>query len=277
MLITGASSGIGAATLRLFARRGYRVIGTCRDAERVSAKWSADRFFGDLPMPTLISADLAKPGDVETLFEKSNQALGGIDILLNNAGMGELGAVEETSPEFARQIFEVNFFAAARLTQLVLPFMRAKQFGVILNLGSIVHSLQFPFKALYCASKSALSSYTLSLRHEVSPYGIRVHLFEPGWVRSAFHDRLRPVMKPESVYSHRLKPFLDFSRDRDPRTTDSEDVARILADTVDNPKAPVRIAVGSDAKKFFFASRFLTHAMQDRILQWKLVKKGGKL
>jgi short-subunit dehydrogenase len=277
MLITGASSGIGAAALRLFASQGYRVLGTCRNPESTLAKWKSENYFDGIPLPTLLEADLAIPGEVEVLHRRAKAALDGIDILLNNAGMGELGAVEETSPDFARQIFEVNFFAAARLTQLVLPAMRAKQSGILLNMGSIVHSLQFPFKALYCASKSALSSYTLSLRHEVSPYGIRVHLFEPGWVQSQFHERLQPVLKPGSVYAPRLKPFLDFSRDRNPKTTKSEAVAHILLKTVQNPNAPVRIPVGSDAKTFFLASRFLSHAMQDRILQWKLVRKNVAL
>jgi short-subunit dehydrogenase len=142
-------------------------------------------------------------------------------------------------------------------------------------MGSIVFSLQFPFKAQYCAAKSALSAFTLSLRHEVKPHGIRVHLLEPGWVRSEFHSRLKPVAPAGSPYAARLAPFLDYSRDRDPRVIDGEGVARVLLVTLENPKAPVRIAVGDDAKKFFLVSRFLSHAMLDRLLGWKLGRKGA--
>jgi short-subunit dehydrogenase len=145
---------------------------------------------------------------------------------------------------------------------------------VILQLGSIVFSLQFPFKAQYCASKAALSGFTLSLRHEVKPFGIRVHLLEPGWVRSEFHRRLQPVCPPGSAYAGRLKPFLDYSRDQDPRVPDGARVARVILETLRNPKAPVRIAVGSDAKKFFRVSRFLSHNLMDKILGWKLSRKG---
>jgi short-subunit dehydrogenase len=265
-LVTGASSGIGLSAARLFAAQGYAVVGTCRHPETLKEKPAG---------VTYVAADLADPNAVERLHREAESILGGIDVLVNNAGMGELGAVEDTEMDFARRMFEINYFAAVRLTQLVLPGMRARQSGAILNLGSIVHSLQFPFKAQYCASKSALSGFTLSLRHEVSPHGIRVHLFEPGWVRSDFHNRLVPSTQSGSPYANRLKPFLDYSRDSDPRIPDGEAVARVLLSTLENRKAPVRIAVGAEAKKFFFVSRFLTHNLVDRILHYKLVKKSG--
>lgn len=152
--------------------------------------------------------------------------------------------------------------------------MRERKFGAILNLGSIVHDLQFPFKAQYCASKSALTGFTLALRYEVYPYGIRVHLFEPGWVRSAFHERMQPVIKAASPYVKRLKPFLDFSRDTDPKIPDGLAVAKIILETFENPKAPVRVAVGAEAKKFRVARRFLSNRMLDKLLLSKLAKKG---
>ena len=128
----------------------------------------------------------------------------------------------------------------------------------------------------YCASKSALTGFTLSLRYELHPHRIRVHILEPGWVRSEFHDRLRPVVKDGSPYAPRLKPFLDFTRDSDPRIPDGRAVAEIILSTLRNPKAPVRIAVGPEAKKFRIARRFLSNAMLDRLLLWKLSRKGDK-
>ncbi len=275
VLITGASSGIGAATARLLASHGYQVIGSCRNPLAAASRLGVEKP-EDLPF-ALLPADLADPPQVERLFHEAEQKWGGIDILINNAGLGELGAVEDTSLADAREMFEVNYFSAVRLTQLALPAMRSRRQGAILQLGSIVHSLQFPFKAQYCASKSALSSFSLALRHEVFPYGIRVHLFEPGWVRSDFHNRLRPALKENSPYAARLKPFLDYGRDQDPRIPDGEDVARVILATLENEKAPVRIAVGAEAKRFFRLSRFLSHQMVDRILRWKLLKKGGTL
>jgi short-subunit dehydrogenase len=275
VLITGAGSGIGLAAAHLFAARGYQVVGTCRDPESAKQRWLAAGNSSATVLPfALIAADLAKADQVDRLFQSAQALLGGIDVLINNAGQGELGAVEDTPMESAREMFEVNYFAPVRLTQLVLAGMRQRKAGAILNLGSIVFSLQFPFKAQYCASKSAFSAFTLSLRHEVLPHGIRVHLFEPGWVRSEFHNRLR-VADGSSPYAARLKPFLDFSRDLDPRIPNGHDVAQVLLATLENPQAPVRVAVGGEAKKFFIASRFLSHHMVDRILRWKLGKKGG--
>lgn len=262
ILITGASSGIGLAAARLLTSQGHHVVGTCRDPSSVP----------DAGFP-LVAMDQADPVSVQRGFAEAKVLLGSVDVLVNNAGAGELGAVEDTGLDAARRLFEVNYFSAVELTRLSLPEMRARGAGVIVQIGSIVHSLQFPFKAQYCASKSALTGFSLALRHEVKPYGIRVHVLEPGWVRSAFHARLEPVMPPGSVYADRLKPFTDYRRDADPRVIDGAGVAQIIAETIANPKAPVRIAVGADARKFFRISRFLSHAMIDRIVGWKLARK----
>jgi len=260
--VTGASSGIGLALARLLVARGHAVAGTCRDPSRVP----------DAGFP-LVAMDQSDPAAVARGHAEARRLLGPIDVLVNNAGMGELGAVEDTGLAAARRLFEVNYFSAVELTRLCLPEMRTRGRGAILNVGSIVHSLQFPFKAQYCASKSALSGFTLALRHEVKPHGIRVHLFEPGWVRSAFHARLEPVAPEGSAYAARLAPFTDYSRDADPRVIDGEGVARVIVATLENPRAPVRVAVGGDAKKFFRVSRFLSHAMVDRLVGWKLARK----
>jgi NAD(P)-dependent dehydrogenase (short-subunit alcohol dehydrogenase family) len=264
VLITGASSGIGLEAARLLAARGYKVVGTCRHPDSAPI----------VPGVTLVTMDQSDPLSVERGFSAAQDLLGSIDILINNAGSGELGAVEDTPEAEARRLFEVNYFSAAQLTRLCLPGMRRQGSGVIVQLGSIVFSLQFPFKAQYCASKAALSGFTLSLRHEVKPFGIRVHLLEPGWVRSEFHRRLQPHSPPGSAYAERLKPFLNYARDTDPRVPDGAHVAKVILDTIENPKAPVRIPVGADAKKFFRVSRILSHAMLDRILGWKLSRKG---
>lgn len=274
VLITGASSGIGLATARLLASKGYRVAGTTRDPEHTLSRMAA--LSGALNF-ALIPMDLRDPGSVEAGWAAAGKALGGgVDILINNAGRGELGSVEDTPLKNAREMFEVNYFSAVQLVKLALPGMRERGSGAILNLGSIVHDLQFPFKAQYCASKSALTGFSLSLRYEVHPYGIRVHILEPGWVRSAFHDRLKPVVVAGSPYAERLAPFLDFSRDSDPRIPDGHAVAKVILETLENPKAPVRIAVGGEARKFRIARRFLSNAMLDRLLLWKLSRKGSK-
>jgi NAD(P)-dependent dehydrogenase (short-subunit alcohol dehydrogenase family) len=275
VLLTGASSGIGKAAALRLARAGYQVVGTARDPEAAAARIEAE-IGGKLPF-TLAAMDLAVPDSIEAGYARALAALGGIDILVNNAGMGELGSVEDTPLRDSRRMFEVNYFGPVALVKLAVPGMRARGQGVIVQLGSIVHDLQFPFKATYCASKSALTGFSMSLRYELYPHGIRVHILEPGWVRSEFHDRLRPAGGPSSPYAHRLKPFLDFSRDSDPEIPDGDFVARIIQDAIEDPATPVRVPVGREAKTFRLARRFLSNAMLDRLLLRKLAKKGEAL
>lgn len=275
VLITGASSGIGLASARLLASAGYAVVGACRNPE--SARAALEQETGTRLPFHLVAMDLADPAAVERGWNGAIQLLGGIDVLINNAGTGELGSVEDTDLADSRRMFEVNYFGPVALVKKALPLMRAQGRGVIVNLGSIVHDLQFPFKATYCASKSALTGFSLSLRYEVHPYGIRVHVLEPGWVRSEFHERLRPVTKPGSPYAPRLTPFLDFSRDSDPRIIDGAGVAEVIRKVIEDPASPVRVAVGGEARKFRVARRFLSNAMLDRLLLWKLAKKGEAL
>ena len=274
VLLTGASSGIGLASAYLLSDRGYQVVGAVRDPQALRQRLTRER--GAAPAFQLVRMDLTDPASVDSGFAEALSLLGGIDILINNAGQGELGSVEDTDLVDSRALFEVNYFSVVRLVKLVVPAMRARGSGIVLNLGSIVHDLQFPFKAQYCASKSALTGFTLSLRYELHPHRIRVHILEPGWVRSEFHNRLRPVIKDGSPYAPRLKPFLDFSRDSDPAIPDGRAVAEIILATLENPKAPVRIPVGREARKFRLARRFLSNAMLDRLLLRKLSKKGDQ-
>ena len=264
VFITGASSGIGLATARLFASHGYNVVGACRHPDTAPS----------ISGVRLIAMDQTDPVSVEKGFAEVLAHLGHIDILINNAGVGELEAVEESTQEQARRLFEVNYFSAVQLTRLCISGMRERGRGAILQLGSIVFSLQFPFKAQYCASKAALSAFSLSLRQEVHPFGIRVHLFEPGWVRSAFHERMHPVLRENSPYAEKIRLFLDFSRDRNPNVPDGDHVAQVILKILENPEAPVRVTVGADARRFFRVNRFLSHQMLDRILRWKLSRKG---
>jgi NAD(P)-dependent dehydrogenase (short-subunit alcohol dehydrogenase family) len=271
VLITGASSGVGLAAARLLSRAGYLVAGTARDPEAVKAREKE-------PLPfTLVAMDLCDPASIDRGWAAAVEILGGVDVLVNNAGSGELGAVEDTDLEASRRLFEVNYFGAVNLVKKAVPGMRERKRGVIIQLGSIVHDLQFPFKANYCASKSALTSFSLSLRYEVHPHGIRVHILEPGWIRSEFHNRLNKVFKPGSVYLDRLKPYLDFTRDQDTRIPDGDAVARVLKEVLENPRAPVRVAVGPEAKKYRLVRRILSNAMLDKLLLWKLAKKGQAL
>ena len=171
VVITGASSGIGEACARHLAGWGMRVYGLSR---RVPALTPS------LPQLTHLVADVTDDQSVNEAIRGIYEAEGRIDVLINNAGSGLAGAVEDTSPAEALRLFEVNLFGVLRLTRAVLPGMRARRSGMILNIGSIGGLLAIPFQGLYSASKFALEGLTESLRLELRGTGVRVVLLEPG-------------------------------------------------------------------------------------------------
>lgn len=167
-LVTGASSGIGKATAELFVRQGYRVFGTSRSSRPDVA--------GIEMLELDVRSDESVRGCVEQLLARAEQ----VDVLVNNAGSMHLGMAEETTLEEARTLFETNLFGVIRMTNAVLPGMRAHRRGRIINVGSAAAWVGEPGEGVYAASKAALARYTEALRHEVRPLGIWVSLVEPG-------------------------------------------------------------------------------------------------
>ncbi|MGN6541466.1 MAG: SDR family NAD(P)-dependent oxidoreductase [Ginsengibacter sp.] len=168
VLITGASSGIGKATAQLFAEQGFRVFGTSR------------RKLPDGNGIEMLELDVRYDDSVRRCVSEMLVKAGSIDLLINNAGIEHLGVAEETSMEEIYSIFETNFFGVVRVTNAVLPIMRNRKKGRIINIGSLAAWIGEPGEAFYSASKHALAGYTEALRHEVWPLGIDVSLIEPG-------------------------------------------------------------------------------------------------
>lgn len=271
ILITGATSGVGKAAAELFSSTS-QVIGTTSSEDKVSqfnSKGSeADRQY------CLVTMDLADETQRMSGWKRVKELFDGVpDVIIHNAGSGELGSIEDTGLNHSRRLFEINYWGAVWLTKEVIPVWRERGSGHILFMGSIVFELQFPFKAQYCASKSALSAFALSLRHEVEPYGIKTHLLEPGWIRTNFHNSLQEVSSNETPYQSRLTPFKDFSSDQNERLPNGQDVAEILLNLVQHPDQPVRQTVGADCKKFKLAKRFLSDHMIDKIIRKKIIEK----
>jgi NAD(P)-dependent dehydrogenase (short-subunit alcohol dehydrogenase family) len=173
VLITGASSGVGQSTARLLSQRGYRVFGTSRDPAMAEP----------LSCVELLPLDVRRDDSVQACVEAVFRRGGHLEVLINNAGHELAGALEELSPEEARGQFETNFFGVVRMINAVLPFMRQRKAGHIVNVSSL-SGLPIPFLGIYSASKFALEGYTEALRHEVKPFGIRVSLTEAGFLRT---------------------------------------------------------------------------------------------
>ncbi|GAB4065119.1 oxidoreductase [Ancylobacter sonchi] len=179
-LVTGASSGMGKDIAKQLIEDGYHVFAAARNVEKM-----AD--LGALGA-TLLQMDISREDDIRAAVDVVLNEGGTVDVLVNNAGFGLYGPVEEITLDEARYQFEVNLFGAARLTQLILPAMRAQRSGTIVNITSIGGKIYSVLGAWYHATKHALEGWSDCLRLEVAPFGIRVVIVEPGVIETGFGD-----------------------------------------------------------------------------------------
>lgn len=183
-LVTGASSGIGEATADRLARAGYTVFGTSRR-----------------PVPTgrlfeMLTLDVTRDESVDAVVQDVLRQAGRIDLLVNNAGFGLAPtAAEESSIEQAQAIFDTNFLGIVRMTRAVVPHMRQKRSGRIINIGSVLGFLPMPYMALYSATKHAVAGYSEALDHELRTWGIHISVVEPAYINTPFEAN---VMKPDA-------------------------------------------------------------------------------
>lgn len=187
-LITGASSGIGRATARLFAGKGFRVFGTSRRQQP------------DEDGIEMLQLDVRSDDSIHRAVEEVIARAGRVDVLINNAGVLQFGLAEETTMEEVRSVFETNYFGPVRVVKAVLPHMRASRNGRIINVGSLAAWVGEPGEASYSASKAALARFSEALHHEAWPLGIHVSLVEP----AAFKTR---VLEKASVSGRRIDDY----------------------------------------------------------------------
>lgn len=176
ILVTGASSGIGFDSAKALARRGHKVYAGARRVEKMDEL----RQFGVTPL----SLDVTDEDSMTAAVQEILKTEGRIDVLVNNAGYGFFGAVETTPPEEARRQLDVNVFGLARMCQLVLPGMRERGSGRIVNISSVAGRTVFPFGAWYCVSKYSVEALSDAMRMEMRPFGIQVSMIEPGPIRT---------------------------------------------------------------------------------------------
>lgn len=181
-LVTGASRGLGLALVSALLRRGDRVAATTRSAERLLGALDGVDTSNLLPL----EVDLIDPASVEVAVTQTVARFGGLDVVVNNAGYGFLGAVEETSDAEVRQMLDVQVVGAWNVLRSTLPHLRAQGSGHILNISSILGLMSFPGWGLYCVGKFALEGLTESLAAEVADLGIRVTIVEPGYFDTSF-------------------------------------------------------------------------------------------
>ncbi|MGA7955112.1 MAG: SDR family oxidoreductase [Gloeobacterales cyanobacterium] len=191
IIITGASLGIGAATAKLLATQGAKLVLAARSVDKLE-QLAAELKAESLVVPT----DMTEGADLENLVAKTLEHYGRIDGLVNNAGHGQYGPLELLTEEAIRRQFEVNVIGLLLLTQKVIPTMRAQGKGRIVNISSLSGLVALPFSGLYHGSKFALEGLSDSLRMELAPFGIQVSLVEPGPVKTDFFEVAREQSMP---------------------------------------------------------------------------------
>lgn len=205
VLITGASSGIGRAIARELARRKARLVLLARRRERLEALAEEVAALGG--RAEIVSGDVTEPATRGRAVELAANKFGGLDVLVNNAGVGALALFTQASAEQMRRVMEINFFAAVEMTRAALPLLRNSPRAMIVNIGSVLGHRAAPHYTAYCASKFALRGFSQALRVELAPEGIGVLLVSPGATRTEFADSLlEKVTEPAWPAHRRLAP-----------------------------------------------------------------------
>jgi NAD(P)-dependent dehydrogenase (short-subunit alcohol dehydrogenase family) len=235
VLITGASSGIGQTCAEYLAGRGMTVYGASRSLQG-----------GDAGRYRTLRMDVTDDASVRAGVQQVLERHGRIDVVINCAGYGIAGAVEETDPQEAMAQFNTNFFGAHRVCRAVLPMMRQNRSGVIINISSLAGLLAVPFQAFYSASKFAMEGMTEALRMEVRPFGIRVALIEPGDFKSEFPaNRVNTADSVKSgVYRELLERCVGVMREEEKNGKAPVPVARLAERIINDPSPRLRYTVG---------------------------------
>ena len=251
-LVTGASSGIGQATAELLAANGFIVFGTSRAPD-------ARLTDGYTLLPLDVRLDSSVDSAVRTILDRA----GRIDLLVNNAGYAQAGAIEENSVADAQAQFDTNLFGVMRVTNGVLPLMRRQRGGRIINISSVLGQVAFPYIGLYEASKFALEGLTEALRYELQQFNIHVSLIEPGFVKSNFAGQ-RPA-QPIDDYAAARQAALQFTSRGIARGMEPAIVAQTILTVASTRHPRLRYPVGREAKLLIALKRLLPEPAFERV------------
>ena len=243
-LITGCSTGFGRAIAEAVLKQGDSLVATAREPEQLRALIDQ---YPDTAKAVRLDVTLSQEG--QTAIDAAIKTFGRIDVLVNNAGYGLIGALEEVSETDIRQAFETNFFGAIYLIQTVLPLMRQQGSGHIVNMSSTAGLVGFGGSSIYCATKFAVEGMSEALAKEVESFGIKVTLIEPGAFRTNFNGRsLAAAEQHIDVYASVSRASLQWFKEMDGKQPgDPAKAAQAIIQAVENPHPPLRLALGTDA------------------------------
>ncbi|MGH9686959.1 MAG: SDR family oxidoreductase [Candidatus Acidiferrales bacterium] len=275
VLVTGATDGLGRATAVLFAEHGYRVFAGGRSAERRAALQELARA-KNLPLEVL-ELDVTNDASVDAAVAEIERRAGPVAVLVNNAGIGIGAAMEEISLADMRKQFETNVFGVLRVTQRVLPEMRKRRRGRIVNMSSIAGKIGTPIMGPYCASKHALEAISDSMRLELYPYNVNVILIEPGYIATSI-GRNSTELSSSYANSASRSPYgpiynafrISFGTSMKNSRTTPADCAAVILSAVEAEHPRARYPVTPEAKMALRLRRLLPDRMFDRMLHKRM-------
>lgn len=234
VIVTGASMGIGAATARVFAEAGAKLVLAARSADKLEA---VAQSLPSQAEPLIVPTDMTDPAQVRALIDQAYERFGRIDILINNAGQAVAGWVATVNPDHYRQIIELNMLGPLHAMQAVVPKMKEQGGGVIINISSTVSKMAIPGIGTYASTKYALNGLTLTARNELAADNIRVVLFHPGQTATDFGKN--------AVFEENMRNWHPANDQPMPPPDTAEDVARKILEAAINEPIEMQMAVES--------------------------------
>ena len=248
-IVTGSSSGIGLETALILARNGYFTYATMRTPEKdAPIKTAVEK--ENLPIK-VIQLDVTDDESLKNAINHVTSEAGRIDVLVNNAGYGLVGALEDLSMEEIKTQFETNLFGLVRVIQAVLPTMRRQRSGRILNLSSGAGLFGYPGGSAYVSTKFAVEGLSESIAYELEPFGIKVILIEPGFIQTNFSNSMvvaKKAQDPTSPYSQMMQRIVASSNELAKNGSSADLVANVILDAATNPSPRLRYLVGKDVE-----------------------------
>ena len=269
-LVTGSSSGIGFETSLALARNGYHTFATMRNLgkdEKIKQIIEKE----DLSIE-ILELDVDNEESVNQAIKTISEKKGRIDVLVNNAGYGMWGTVEDVSIDEFKEQFETNFFSIIRLIQKVAPIMRKQSSGNIVNISSVAGRIGFPVSPAYISSKFALEGLSESLRFELMPFGINVIIIEPGVIKTNFFDSMKMSEKSQqdSTYKEITDKVISGVKMMAEMGTHPKEVANVVIKTLGEEKPLPRYVIGNDAMMFLEAKKMKTDIEFENYLKKEL-------
>ncbi len=245
ILITGASAGIGKATVKLFQQKGWNVVATMRKPDEEQELTQLDNVL-------VTRLDVTDEASIKSAVDESIAKFGSIDVLVNNAGYGAVGPMEAFAMENVRRQFDTNVIGLIATTQEVLRHMRAAKSGTIVNISSVGGKVTFPLMSLYHGTKFAVEGLTESLKYELDSIGIKTKIVEPGAIKTDFYNRSMDFAIDECMEEYRPTVLAMTNAMQTPNTHGSapELVAEVIWNAATDGKPTLRYTAGADAAQF---------------------------